>query len=271
MKGNYKNWVPDRFLKYMKSAGSASIFLFAFIAVYILYQSSIGAEYNLFLSILSVLFLIIGIGIFIFRWKMIQMYKEFNLDDPNSICWKIINYVADSLDVEEGDKVLDVGCGSGALSVTFAKKNPKCNIVGADIWSDSFTGYREFSKELCESNAKADGVDNVSFEKSDARELIFEDESFNAVISNFVYHNIPGDRQKLLLETFRVLKKGGKFAINDIFTKQKYGNMDAFVEKLLADGFEKVELIDIKSSGFIDESKLKKLMLNGSKLLIGRK
>ena len=46
--------------------------------------------------------------------------------------------------------------------------------------------------------------------------LDFPDESFDAVTSNYVYHNIArADKQALLMETLRVLKKGGVFAIHD--------------------------------------------------------
>ena len=48
---------------------------------------------------------------------------------------------------------------------------------------------------------------NVHFLRADARELPFPDESFDLVTSNYVYHNIPGDRQALLRESLRVLKK----------------------------------------------------------------
>ncbi|WP_034452752.1 methyltransferase domain-containing protein [Butyrivibrio sp. AE2032] len=59
---------------------------------------------------------------------------------------------------------------------------------------------------------------------SDACKLDFADETFDAVTSNYVYHNIPSkDRQAILLETLRTLKKGGTFAIHDIMSKAKYG------------------------------------------------
>ena len=48
-----------------------------------------------------------------------------------------------------------------------------------------------------------------------------------------VYHNIPSrDRQGILLETLRVLKKGGCFAIHDIMSKAKYDDIEAFAYKL---------------------------------------
>ena len=63
--------------------------------------------------------------------------------------------------------------------------------------------------------------------------LDFPDESFDAVTSNYVYHNITGkDKQALLLETLRVLKKGGTFAIHDLMSPRRYGDMQEFVQKL---------------------------------------
>ena len=51
---------------------------------------------------------------------------------------------------------------------------------------------------------------------------------FDAVTSNYVYHNITGaDKQALLLETLRILKKGGTFAIHDLMSPGRYGDMQA--------------------------------------------
>ena len=90
--------------------------------------------------------------------------------------------------------------------------------------------------------------------------------------SNYVYHNIPSkDRQAILLETLRVLKKGGTFALHDIFSKQKYGDMQAFVKKLKSMGYEKVELIDTTKGQFMSEKEAKFLFLSGSAILFGKK
>ncbi len=71
-------------------------------------------------------------------------------------------------------------------------------------------------------------AERVSFARGDAQKLDFPDGTFDAVTSNYVYHNIQSpDRQAILLETLRVLKKGGTFAIHDIFSKEKYGDMHA--------------------------------------------
>jgi len=91
------------------------------------------------------------------------------------------------------------------------------------------------------------------------------------VVSNYVYHNIPGDRQQYLLETLRTLKKGGTFALHDIFSKSRYGDMQAFVKKLRDMGYEKVDLIDTTGGIFIKKSEAGWMGLSGSALLTGRK
>jgi ubiquinone/menaquinone biosynthesis C-methylase UbiE len=91
------------------------------------------------------------------------------------------------------------------------------------------------------------------------------------VTSNYVYHNIPGDRQAFLMETLRTLKKGGCFAIHDIMSASKYGNMQAFVKKLKDEGYEEVKLIDTANGMFMKKSEACWMGLSGSALLIGKK
>ncbi len=89
---------------------------------------------------------------------------------------------------------------------------------------------------------------------------------------NYVYHNIPGkDRQEILLETLRTLKKGGTFAIHDIMYKYKYGDMNEFVKKLKDMGYEDVRLIDTTNGMFMTGIEACWMGLSGSTLLVGRK
>ena len=68
-----------------------------------------------------------------------------------------------------------------------------------------------------------------------------------------------------------MLKKGGTFALHDIFSKAKYGDMQAFVEKLKSMGYEKVELIDTADGMFMTKKEAAWMALSGSALLVGRK
>ena len=86
------------------------------------------------------------------------------------------------------------------------------------------------------------------------------------------YHNITGkDKQQLLLETLRVLKKGGTFAIHDLMSPRRYGDMQTFVQKLRDMGYERVKLIDTTDGSFMTPKEAGRLMLRGSTLLVGRK
>ncbi|SDB33393.1 Methyltransferase domain-containing protein [Pseudobutyrivibrio sp. YE44] len=108
--------------------------------------------------------------------------------------------------------------------------------------------------------------------QGDACKLDFANETFDAVTSNYVYHNIPSkDRQAILLETLRTLKKGGTFAIHDIMSKGKYGDMQAFEKKLKDMGYEDVQLIDTTDGIFMSKWESTWMGLSGSTLLVGTK
>lgn len=111
-----------------------------------------------------------------------------------------------------------------------------------------------------------------AFQQGDACSLDFPDETFDAVTSNYVYHNIPSkDRQAILLETLRTLKKGGTFAIHDIMSKSKYGDMESFVNKLKDMGYEEVKLVDTTNGMFMSKWESVCMGLSGSAILMGRK
>ena len=200
---------------------------------------------------------------------MSLLYRAFSYDGKRQMSRQIIEGIAGYVELPENGVGLDVGCGSGALTIACAKRNPQGRFVGIDRWGKE---YASFSKPLCETNAGAEGIYNTEFRQGNALKLLFADESFDVVTSNYVYHNIPGhDRQTILLETLRVLKKGGVFALHDIFSESKYGDMQSFVEKLRSMGYEKVELIDTTNGMFMSPWEAKWMALSGSALLVGRK
>ena len=197
------------------------------------------------------------------------LHRAFSYDGKRQMSRQIIEGIAKFVTLPEGGVGLDVGCGSGALTIACAKRNPQARFVGIDRWGPE---YASFSKQLCQDNAAAEGVSNTEFRQGNALKLNFADESFDAVVSNYVYHNIPSrDRREILLESLRVLKKGGCFAIHDIFSEMKYGDMEAFVERLRRMGYEKVELIDTTNGMFMSPFEATWMTLSGSALLYGIK
>ena len=259
MKPDYKNWIPK---------GMVWSFCLTFLGLCAaLAAAALLAEG----TVRTVLMIVFGAGAVLFLglsvWA-VMMYRAFDYRGKRCMSRQIIEGTAAYVKIPDGGKCLDVGCGSGALSIAVAKRNPKASVIGVDRWGKE---YASFSLELCQRNALAEGVKNTAFRQGDATHLDFADETFDAVTSNYVYHNIPGDRQAYLLETLRTLKKGGTFVIHDIMSASKYGDMHAFVRKLKDMGYEKAELIGTTNGKFMKKSEAGWMGLSGSALLIGKK
>ena len=264
IRANYKNCVPESLLKKL---------IFGSIAAFILFIA-FGISNLVFTGrarlICALIFGYATLKLTFFAIWMRVLHRAFDYNGKRKLAKVIIEGTADYVKIPDGGVGLDVGCGSGALTIACTKRNPKATMVGCDIWRGSYKS--EFSKELCENNAKLEGIVNVRFEEGNAVNLPFEDESFDAVTSNYVYHNVAGqNKQRLLLETFRVLKKGGIFVIHDLMSKSRYGDMNKFMEKLKKDGYEDVQLIDTTKGLFMSHKESLLLGLSGSALLIGRK
>lgn len=249
MMPDYKNWMPKGMI--WGTLGGTALCLV------------------LFLVLGWIVFLVASIALALVALWMWLMYRAFSYNGKRQMSRQIIEGVAERVTLPDGGYGLDVGCGSGALTIAVAKRNPKAQMVGMDRWGMEYASY---SRSLCEANALAENVNNTSFAKGDALKLDFADETFDVVCSNYVYHNIPSrDRQAILMETLRVLKKGGTFAIHDIFSRQKYGDMKTFAQQLIDLGYEEVELIPTDDGMFMTRWEAVWMICKGSAILQGKK
>jgi ubiquinone/menaquinone biosynthesis C-methylase UbiE len=252
----YGNWMSNPFLVMIGGiAAVLAILMILFFAVW-------------HLKVLGILFAVLTAvmtGLLIWFLKLRQEYAYGGGGIMDQVHQKLVPY----LDFDGEGTILEVGCGSGPLVVRCALTWTQANVIGLDYWGVSF----DYNKELCEKNAAMEGVgERCTFIQGDARKLDLPDESVDAVISNYVYHNILGsDQQELLLESLRVLKKGGVFALHDDMKPRLYGDMEAFAQKLRDMGYEEVELVDTRETIFGSEAKANAVMLGGSRLLKGRK
>jgi arsenite methyltransferase len=102
--------------------------------------------------------------------------------------------------------VLDVGCGVGVTSCYLAKRH-NCRVVGVDISERMVERSRERAK-------RGKLSDRVEFKVADAQDLPFEDNLFDAVITESVTA-FPEDKQKAVNEYARVTKLGGFVGLNE--------------------------------------------------------
>jgi len=125
-------------------------------------------------------------------------------------------------DVREGEEVLDCACGTGDLTLAFARTGAK-RVVGTD-----------FTQEMLDiaGTKLADQSGRVTFQQADAMNLPFDDESFDIVSIAFGIRNVA-DPTRAIAEFHRVLRPGGRVVVlefdeprnplirlgNDLYTK----------------------------------------------------
>ncbi len=110
--------------------------------------------------------------------------------------------IVSGLELNEGAKVLDVGCGDGALLGEFAKRFDFA-LYGADVNENAV----KLAKEMFDKYSLAG-----SFEKIEPYSYPFGDDSFDLVVSTDVIEHVRFP-EKLLSEVKRVLKPGGYFIV----------------------------------------------------------
>jgi SAM-dependent methyltransferase len=168
-------------------------------------------------------------------------------------------------------KLLDIGCGNGALAVEAARRYPHAQVTGIDCWG----GKWEYSIERCQSNAlNASVAERTRFQKASAARLPFPDETFDVVVSNMVFHEVQEARDKrtVIREALRVLKKGGVFSFQDLFVwKSLYGEPQDLVAAVRSWGIDEVNLIDTSRQSFVPRSMRLPFTVGDTGLLCGTK
>jgi len=111
-----------------------------------------------------------------------------------------VERIVSRLNISPRSEILDIGCGTGNLTLRLPEINSFQRIVGTDLSDGVLTIARKHANDL--------GLKNCEFLRADACQLPFDDEEFDCVVSNMVFHLIS-NRRKALAEIVRVLKPAG--------------------------------------------------------------
>ena len=111
-------------------------------------------------------------------------------------------------------KFLEVGSGSGRISIGIAKLNKQADLFGIDLSENMI--------KVAQDNAAQEGVaEQIEFSYGSATELPFADNSFDTVVCHNMLHHIP-DIYRAVMEIKRVVKDDGAILIRDLIRQPPF-------------------------------------------------
>ncbi len=152
--------------------------------------------------------------------------------------------------IRAGQRVLDLGCGTGTLTLMIKQTHPDAEVVGFDADPKIL--------EIARTKANQSGV-KIVFDQGMAFQLPYANESFDRVLSSLVIHHLTDEnKRRTIQQAYRVLRSGGNFHIFDFGKPHNHlarlislgtrhleraaSNVDGLLPSLLSDaGFDRVE------------------------------
>jgi ubiquinone/menaquinone biosynthesis C-methylase UbiE len=147
----------------------------------------------------------------------------------------------------EGEICVDLGSGRGNDVIRMAEKAGNTGFAyGVDISDGMLDRARQTATRL--------GIENVSFIRSELEKIELPNDTANLVISNCTINHAT-DKQKVWNEVYRILKKGGRFVVSDIYSihqvPEEYRNDPQAIAECWAGAVTRSEyLTQLKNAGF---------------------
>jgi ubiquinone/menaquinone biosynthesis C-methylase UbiE len=110
-------------------------------------------------------------------------------------------------ELAEGQRVLEIGCGTGNVTARIKRAAPGTDVIGTD--PDPLA--------LARAQRKTHGWTGIRFERAYAQQLPFADATFDRALSSMMFHHLDEDvKADAAAELYRVLRPGGQLYIVDI-------------------------------------------------------
>ena len=150
MKPDYKNWIPKGMMFSLIAGTALSL---ALLLVFVVFGIGVSGKLRV---VLGVVFGVAFVVCAKYTQWCVYAYRSFSYDGERKLSKQIIDGTAEHITLPEGGVGLDIGCGSGALTIACAKRNPQGKMIGIDRWGKE---YASFSLPLCKKKRRCGGCE----------------------------------------------------------------------------------------------------------------
>jgi ubiquinone/menaquinone biosynthesis C-methylase UbiE len=148
-----------------------------------------------------------------------QEAVEYNEMDHRVVNERFVTELLQHLPI--GRDVLDLGTGTALIPIELCQRHHDVRVMAADA-SEAMLDLARYNIEI------AHLIDRIQLHRCDAKRLVFQDEYFDAAISNSLVHHLPSS-DDFFGECLRVLRPGGLLFVRDLCRPDSDGQVEHLV------------------------------------------